>query len=195
MKKIIVCSLLFVLNMSADHIEGINFLPQLKEEFARVADLAKQKYDESATHRATLLKTAPGKEYQSVMRNWFNNNCENNNESSLCKDLAQKLQDRLAHLQKTEIYTQDYLPALEEYYVNAQKFYALPLMISIMQQPEQLNSRIDLTKDRILYVIDGMKVEGDSEPSKIWLELSHDRGALNKQAQKELTRGFVENMK
>jgi len=194
MKKIIVCSLLFVLNMQADNSDDSSYLPRIQEEFARVKTEAKQKHDECVTHKAALLAMDQAKEYVAARSNWFKNDCGNNGESAACKQATQKLKKGLALLQKTETYTQHYLPALEGYYVNAQKYYALPLMMSVIQQPEQLNPRIDSPKDRMLYAIDRMKVDGNSEPSEIWLELVHDRGALHKRGQKEL-RDFVKNMK
>lgn len=192
MKKIILlCSLLLAANARAEEFTSESCIERITQELIRIKDEAAQQHDACIKHRATLLNDQ-GHEYQVARQNWFRN-CSNNDGSSACKQAAQILQGALTHLQKTDVYAQNYLPALQEGYLNAQKYYALAHMLSVVQQPEQLNPSIDSVQDRMLYAIDKMKVDGDPKPSQLWIELTHDRQALNKRAQEEL-RDFVEHM-
>jgi hypothetical protein len=189
MKKFIMAyALLLFVNAQSQEIALEACIERITQELIRIKDEAAQQHDECIKHKAVLLSDQ-GHEYQVARQNWFRN-CLNNDGSSACKQAAQMLQGALIHLQKTDVYAQNYLPALEGCYLNAQKYYALAHMLSVVQQPEQLNPSIDSVQDRMLYAIDEMKVDGDPKPSQLWLELTHDRGVLNKRAQGEL-RDFV----
>jgi hypothetical protein len=177
MKKIILFSLV-VLSANAANIQ---------EELCKVQKLAKEARDmriedEKALEKA-LLETGLGQEYMNARKNWFREGCAEQGESLVCKQATKMFETALTRLQETDIYRQKYLPNLKAEYLNARKCYMFAFALSLPGE------------ERVAGIEKYMQEEGNVEPSKLWLELSHDRGELNKQAMAEVRDFILGNIK
>jgi hypothetical protein len=163
------------------------------QEMGATQALVAELYKDHPTHKAALFALPEAKNYVFARQNWFANNCGDNQHSTTCKQAREALQEGLGALQKTDLYTEQYLPNRREYRKNEYKFHALQHMASLTNQPEQLNPSIESGKDRMVYAINCMKVIGNGESSQLWVEFSQDPIEAVEHAQGEL-RGFLERI-
>ena len=129
-----------------------------------------------------MLETDLGREYSHACQNWFHEGCAEKGESLVCKQATHLLEKALTRLQETDIYRQKYLPNLNAEYLNARKYDLFKFALSLPGE------------ERVAGIEKDMQEAGNVEPSKLWLESSHDRGELNKQAMAEVCDFISRNM-
>jgi hypothetical protein len=187
MKKIILFSLFFmILNVCA--AENEKRVTHIKEEFDKVKIQAAQAYIKREKSKESLLKTDLGRPYVEARLDCVKCRWMSNWESSPCHQYDKVAERILMSLSTTDMYTKEYLPALEEQYINTKKFEMLPLLIDLAGRVDPSHS----SKEALLSTVDNMKISSTAS-STMWLELVHDKTALDKRAQQEL-RDFVEEV-